>query len=322
MTTPYKKIALTTGDADGIGFEVSAKALAKIPASLKKNKSVFFLFRHKKQEKTQSRYFKLIDERWLRLTFTSLGEALIFVNSAQKSIPDNILIDLSLVSNEAAWVVEATLACKHKLLDSLVTGPLSKKKTAALPNKPLGHTGIFRDIFPNIKFYMSFVGKDFNVILNTDHVPLSQVESHLQKYGLHDVLKASFNFRKLFKTKKPVAVLGFNPHAGEKGLIGLTEKKLFANLPNSIQGPLVPDAAFLKKNWSLYSVFVCLYHDQGLIPFKMHHGQDSGVHLTLGLPFIRTSVDHGTATDLFNKNIANSSSMLDAIKLVLKLTGV
>ncbi|MEQ1722117.1 MAG: 4-hydroxythreonine-4-phosphate dehydrogenase PdxA [Pseudobdellovibrio sp.] len=322
MMTPYKKIALTSGDSNGIGFEVSAKALAKIPASVKKNKCVFFLFRHKKQEKTQSRYFKLIDERWLRLTFTSLGDALSFINSAKKNLPDNVLIDLSLVSSEAAWVVEAALACKHKLLDSLVTGPLSKKKTAALPNKPLGHTGIFRDIFPDRKFFMSFVGKDFNVILNTDHVPLSQVESLLQKNGLRDVLQASLNFRKLIKSKKPVAVLGFNPHAGESGLIGLTEKKLFARLPKGINGPLVPDAAFLKKNWCLYSVFVCLYHDQGLIPFKMHHGQDSGVHLTLGLPFIRTSVDHGTANDLFNKNVANSSSMLDAIKLVLKLTGV
>jgi 4-hydroxy-L-threonine phosphate dehydrogenase PdxA len=320
--TPFKKIALTSGDANGIGFEVSAKALAKIPASIKKNKCVFFLFRHKKQEKIQDHYFKLIDERWLRLTFTNLADALSFLNSTKKNLPDNALIDLSLLSDEAAWVVEAALACKHKLLDSLVTGPLSKKKTASLAKKPLGHTGIFREIFPDRKFFMSFVGKDFNVILNTDHMPLSQVEAYIKKNGLEDVVEAALNFRKLIKSKKPVAVLGFNPHAGENGLIGQTEKKLFLRLPKGVLGPIVPDAAFLKKNWSLYSVFVCLYHDQGLIPFKMHHGQDSGVHLTLGLPFIRTSVDHGTANDLFNKNVANSSSMLDAIKLALKLTGV
>ena len=99
------------------------------------------------------------------------------------------------------------------------------------------------------------------------------------------------------------------------------EKRLFKKLPKDADGPLVPDAAFLKKNWSKYSLFVCLYHDQGLIPFKMHHGQDSGVHLTLGLPFIRTSVDHGTAVDLFNKNLANYASMLEAIKLNIQLTG-
>ncbi len=320
--TPYKKIALTSGDANGIGFEVSAKSLAKIPASIKKNRCVFFLFRHKKQEKLQNRYFKLIDRHWLRLTFYSLGDALNFVNSTKTNLPDNALIDLSLLSGEAVWVVEAALACKHKLLDSLVTGPLSKNKTASLPKKPLGHTGIFREIFPEKKFFMSFIGKDFNVILNTDHMPLSQVEAYIKKNGLADVVEAALHFKKLIKSKKPVAILGFNPHAGEGGLIGKTEKKLFTRLPKGVVGPVVPDAAFLKKNWSLYSVFVCLYHDQGLIPFKMHHGQDSGVHLTLGLPFIRTSVDHGTAKDLFNKNVANSSSMLDAIKLALKLTGV
>ena len=82
-----------------------------------------------------------------------------------------------------------------------------------------------------------------------------------------------------------------------------------------------PDAAFFKSNWKKYSSYLALYHDQGLIPFKMVHGQDSGVHITLGLPFIRTSVDHGTAKDIFNKNVANSHSMRDAILLNLKLLG-
>ena len=318
----YKKIALTTGDQNGIGFEVAAKALVQIPASIKKNKAVFFLFRHKSHEKTQPRYLKLLDSKYLRLTFNSFQDALSFLNSVNNKIPDNTLIDLCLRSSEADWVVESTLACKHKLMDALVTGPLSKKITSALPNKSLGHTGIFRKIFPKQKLFMSFVGRDFNVILNTDHMPLSKVEMHLKKYGLKDVLLAAKGFRRQFKSNKKIAVLGFNPHSGEGGLIGSTEEHLFSKLPAGFEGPLVPDAAFLKKNWNKFSVYVCLYHDQGLIPFKMHHGQDSGVHLTLGLPFVRTSVDHGTANDIFNKNIANSSSMLDAIGLALKLTGV
>lgn len=319
---PYKKIALTTGDKNGIGFEVAAKALSQIPASIKKNKALFFLFRHKTQEKTQPRYFKLLDARWLRLSFTSLQDALSFLNSVNNRVPDNALIDLCLDSGEADWVVESALACKHRLMDALVTGPLSKKLTAALPKKALGHTGIFRQIFPQKKLFMCFVGSDFNVILNTDHMPLAEVEKHLKKNGLRDVLRAAKDFKKIFKSDKKIALLGFNPHSGESGLIGSLEKRLFSRLPVDFDGPLVPDAAFLKKNWNKYSAYVCLYHDQGLIPFKMHHGQDSGVHLTLGLPFVRTSVDHGTANDIFNKNIANSSSMLDAIGLALKLTGV
>ncbi len=317
----YKKIAITTGDRSGIGFEITAKALNELSPSLKKNKALFFIFRHKSQEELQPRLFKLIDKTWSRITFNSLDEAIAYLASEKKPLPDNSLIDLSLVSSEADWVVKAAHACVVKKLSALVTGPISKKITADLPQKALGHTGIFRQMFPEAKLYMSFIGKDFNVLLATDHIPFAKIEGSLRLEGLAPVLQAARNFKKLINSKKKIAVLGLNPHSGENGLIGDVEKLLFAKLPNGVNGPLVPDAAFLKKNWHIYSVFVCLYHDQGLIPFKMHHGQESGVHLTLGLPFVRTSVDHGTAFNIFNKNVANSNSMLEAIKLAIKLTG-
>lgn len=319
--TSYKKIAITTGDRRGIGFEVTAKALSRLPASTRLNHAVFFLFRHRSQEATQPQFFKLIDKKWHRHTFNTFEEALEYIAEA-RTIPDNLLIDLSLKTSEAEWVVQAAVACKEKKLSSLITGPLSKKISAALPSRALGHTGIFRQLFPAKKIFMSFVGKDFNVILATDHQPLAKTEGLLKAEGLGSVLSAANKFKSLIKSRKKIAVLGFNPHSGEGGLIGNTEKFLFSKLPKGVDGPLVPDAAFFKKNWSTYSVFVCLYHDQGLIPFKMQHGQDSGVQLTLGLPFIRTSVDHGTAFDLFNKNVANANSMLEAIKLGIKLTGV
>ncbi len=316
----YKKIAITSGDKMGIGFEITAKALDRLPNSIKKNNCIFFIFRHKSQEKTQPQFFKMIDKKWRRCTFDTLEKALAFLASSESSPwPDNTLIDLSLNSSEAAWVAQAARACQQKKLSALVTGPLSKKISARLPQKPLGHTGIFRLLFPDKKLHMSFIGKNFNVLLATDHIALDQVAATLKKEGLGPVLKAAQALKKLLKSKQKIAVLGLNPHAGEGGLIGSVEKKLFARLPNDIVGPLVPDAAFLKKNWNRFAVFVCLYHDQGLIPFKMQHGQDSGVHLTLGLPFVRTSVDHGTAFDLFNKNIANSNSMLEAISYAVSL---
>lgn len=318
----YNKFALTTGDKNGIGFEVTAKALAEVALEKNKHKTLYFLFRHSEQEKTQPQYFKLLDKHWMRLTFFSLEDALGFVNTANKAIPQNTLIDLSLKTSEADWVLQATHACRLKNLDALVTGPLSKKKTSALPIKALGHTGIFRHVFPKNSLFMSFIGQDFNVLLATDHVPLGRVEKKLTRSSLKPVLKAAKELKSLLKSKKNFALLGFNPHSGEDGLIGKTESQLFKRLPKDAEGPLVPDAAFLKKNWNKYCFFVCLYHDQGLIPFKMHHGQDSGVHLTLGLPFIRTSVDHGTAFDLFNKNIANHHSMLESIKLANQLIGV
>jgi len=126
--------------------------------------------------------------------------------------------------------------------------------------------------------------------------------------------------------KKPIAVLGLNPHAGEDSLIGTEERDIIsraltealkAKIP--VAGPLVPDAAFFEENWKKYSVYLAMYHDQGLIPFKTVHGQKSGVHISLGLPFVRTSVDHGTAKDIFGKYKAIANSMLDAVQACIKL---
>jgi 4-hydroxy-L-threonine phosphate dehydrogenase PdxA len=118
-------------------------------------------------------------------------------------------------------------------------------------------------------------------------------------------------------------VLGLNPHSGESGLIGKEEKSILIPTlrtikDGSVVGPLVPDAAFRKENFSKFSVFVALYHDQGLIPFKLVHG-GNGAHVTLGLPFVRTSVDHGTAKDIFGKNVAESTSMEHAIRLAAEM---
>lgn len=325
MKTPpssIKKVAITSGDVDGIGFEVTAKALSKKPLSLKKSGALFILFRHVHQIKTQKKFFDLLDTKCTRFTFKSLNEALSFLENRKTRLPDNALIDLALTSGSADWILEAAKACKDGELTSLVTGPISKKSTQALNKKPVGHTGIFRQLFPKTPMNMAFVGKDFNVMLATDHIALSQVEKALIRGDFKKSLRNAATFQKIVGSKKKIAVLGLNPHAGEKGILGGAEKRLFKNLDSRLfEGPLVPDAAFLKKNWSRYCLFLCLYHDQGLIPFKSHHGQDSGVHITVGLPFVRTSVDHGTAREIFNKNVANPNSMRDAIDLNLKLTG-
>jgi 4-hydroxythreonine-4-phosphate dehydrogenase len=177
---------------------------------------------------------------------------------------------------------------------------------------------------------MGFIGKYFSVVIATAHIPLSHVAAKINFKFLSDALLNTNSLRKLLPTaikKRPIAVLGLNPHSGEESLMGNEEASIFPNLlqfarENKIpmHGPIVPDAAFLKKNWSRYSVFLALYHDQGLIPFKTIHGQDSGVHITLGIPFIRTSVDHGTAKDIFGKNKANHRSMTEALEWAIKLS--
>lgn len=319
-----KKVAITTGDPDGIGFEVTVKALLKKPISIKKTGSIFVLFRSYSQNTVHKKYFAQLDKHCTRFTFENLKEAQSFLADLKNisQVADDALIDLSLKTTSAEWVREAALACKAGKLDSLITGPISKASTQVLAKKPVGHTGIFRQLFPTKHMNMAFVGKDFNVLLATDHIAISKVEKSLFAGEFRKSLKNAQEFRNIIKSNKKIAVLGLNPHAGEKGILGSAEKILFKKLDKKIfEGPLVPDAAFLKKNWDHYCLYVCLYHDQGLIPFKSHHGQDSGVHLTVGLPFVRTSVDHGTAVEIFNKNIANPNSMRDAIDLNLKLTG-
>ncbi len=316
----YKKIALTTGDADGIGLEVAAKALAQIGPQ--KN-CAFFLFRSFNLEKNQDRLLKKLDSKFGRMTFYSIESALIFFDILQKikSLDSGFIFDLALKTVPAEWVIACTHLCKNKLFDSLVTGPISKTGIQKSGYPFIGHTGIFRDIFPKNNLFMGFVGRDFHVMIATDHVPLKNVEKILSnKKYLSSVFQGAKEFSNIFKSKKPVALLGLNPHAGEKGILGSFEKKFLARRASAFySNPISPDAAFLKKNWPKYKFFLALYHDQGLIPFKMQHGQDSGVHITIGLPFIRTSVDHGTANDIFNLNKANPASMIDAMRLNVKL---
>lgn len=309
------KIALTTGDIDGIGFEVTAKALNHIGPQ----KGVqFILWR---SDSVDPRYLKLIDKKWNRITVENLNEAL--------KIEGPYLIDISSDHAPAKWVEISAKACMQKKIHGIATAPLSKTSIQESGFKDLGHTDILKRVSRSKYVNMGFVGEKFNVVLTTAHVPINKITKHLNFTILAEALKNCNELRKKLprgQQDKPIAVLGLNPHAGEQGLIGSEEAFLFPQLINFAKenhipmvGPLVPDAAFFSSNWRRFSVYLALYHDQGLIPFKMVHGQDSGVHISLGIPFVRTSVDHGTAKDIFGKNIANPHSMIDAIRWALKL---
>lgn len=322
----YTSIAITTGDPDGVGVEVAAKSLYELGPQ---NGTIFFLFRDQSQEKRQSRYFKLIDQKFARLTFTNVQAALTFYDllTTTGSLDEKFIIDLALEDSAADWVIMCTRLCHNGHLDSLVTGPLSKTLIKESGYSYVGHTGIFRHYYPKSKFFMAFKGNHFNVVLMTDHIALKDVEKSVDNPAdLKLFFDACLNFQKKLSSKKKLVLLGLNPHAGEKGIIGSFEQKMQnstwfkKSYSKKLTGPISADGAFLKKNWSSFSTYMALYHDQGLVPFKTIHGQDSGVHITLGLPFVRTSVDHGTAKELFNKNRAVHLSMRDAILYNIRLT--
>jgi 4-hydroxythreonine-4-phosphate dehydrogenase len=213
----------------------------------------------------------------------------------------------------------------------MATAPLSKQEIQNAGFKDIGHTDILKRISGRSRAYMTFIGPKFNVLLVSGHIPVEKTEVALSDDLLKDAIACAMKSRGILQgalAKKPLGLLGLNPHAGDQGLIGnFEETKLkplirSLSLGKSVVGPLVPDAAFQHENWKKFSFYVALYHDQGLIPFKMAHGFDVGAHLTLGLPIRRSSVDHGTAKDLFGKNKAKPGSMIEALKWAIRLANL
>jgi 4-hydroxythreonine-4-phosphate dehydrogenase len=315
------RIAITSGDAHGIGPEVVAKALNKMGPQ--KNVQ-FLLWRNsefpKKDLQRIRKEFKLISA-------DSWADALTKMPSSSKE-----LVDICVNSNPAKWVEEAGSACFFKHLDGMATAPLSKPTIQASGLTDVGHTDILKRIAKTQRVYMTFIGEKFNVMLATGHSPISEVSTKITKENLEAAVRSALRFVKILHRmgvknvgKKPIGVLGLNPHAGDTGLIGSEETDIIVPTLEALkdeklalEGPLVPDSAFTPNHWARYSLYLALYHDQGLIPFKTVHGQ-KGVHVTWGLPFVRTSVDHGTAFDIAGMDKADATSMRLAIDWAIKL---
>jgi len=302
------RVIITTGDTNGIGWEVTAKALAAI-GPVRNTQFIYWKSPHAKTPNPPRNF--------LHTKVSSLEEALV------EPVRANTLIEISSPASPANWVEESAKACLKNRAQALVTGPLSKTGIRASGLRDIGHTEILARVGKTSPLFMGFIGSEFSVVLTTGHVPLAQVHSTLNRSLLTKALHEAQRLKTLLPARQrrlPLAVVGLNPHAGEHGLLGKEEKWIERVIqPFRALGPLVPDAAFLPEMQKKVSVYVCLYHDQGLIPFKMVHGHDSGVHLTLGLPFVRTSVDHGTAKDLYGRNRARFGSMRDAIETAIRL---
>lgn len=301
-------IAITTGDPKGIGLEVTMKALKAY-----RGKNIFLILRGNAPRKIC--YPSL--PRSKSIVTNSLNQALELTSSANCPYQ---FIEVVLNENPALWVAQAAQLCIEHQLDGLVTGPVSKKTFLDANLGSLGHTPLLQKICGVESAYMGFLGRHFNVALLSGHIPLVNIEKSLNRRTLLSGLKIIDQWRKLLPESRrtlPLGILALNPHGGENGLIGSFERKVLGPILRDHprwNGPLVPDAAFDKSHWNQFSFYVALYHDQGLIPFKMTHGHAGGAHVTIGLPIVRTSVDHGVALDIVGKGIARCESMRDAIQ--------
>jgi len=231
----------------------------------------------------------------------------------------------------AAALEEAVTLTRRGELDAIVTGPVHKARMYEVGFKFPGQTEFFADRCGVKNYAMCLTGGKITLALVTAHIPLRKVaralkQSEIVRVGL---LLAEF-LRARSKSKPRIAVAGLNPHAGESGKLGREEIEIIApaitvlkseirNQKSEITGPHSPDTVFHRAIEGEFDAVLCMYHDQGLIPLKLYAFHE-GVNVTLGLPFARTSPDHGTAFEIAGKGMARPDSMIAAINLAVELT--
>ncbi len=224
------------------------------------------------------------------------------------------------------YIKKAVEFALSKKVDGIVTAPISKEALKMAGFKWPGHTEMLADLTNTKDYAMMLIGKPLRVILVTIHTALKNVPDLITRAKILKTIYLAKKSCDMLNIRNPrIAVAGLNPHAGEAGIFGDEEiKKIIPAVKEAIKegipvsGPYPPDTIFHKAYKGDVDIVVCMYHDQGLIPLKMI-AFDKGVNVTIGLPFIRTSPDHGTAYDIAWKGVANPSSMIEAIKMAAML---
>ena len=249
--------------------------------------------------------------------------------------------ELSLPPQELAWgrptratglAMAACVEAAARLtlsggLAAMVTCPITKAALRAAGYAYPGHTEMLAAWCGSNDYAMMMAGASLKVTLVTIHQALATVPGSLSEEAIARLIAITWrSLREDFGVVRPrLAVAGLNPHAGEGGLFGDEEERLLAPAISQarskgwlVEGPLAPDTVFAKAAGGQFDAVVCMYHDQGLIPFKLLHFED-GVNVTLGLPIVRTSVDHGTAYDIAGQGRANPASLRAAFLLAAEI---
>jgi 4-hydroxythreonine-4-phosphate dehydrogenase len=305
------KIAITTGDPNGIGAEITIKALNKL--DLPEDKIVLI------SNKKVLNFYGKLDKNYEIIEIPFDGE----IKSGEITKEAG---EFSFQSVKKACEIGAK---------SIVTAPVAKNALYLAGHKFNGQTEILQKYLAhdNQLAEMLFVAGDFRVLLLTRHVPLKEINLTKEK-----VVEKVLNLKEFFATHLNIlqpkfALCAFNPHAGEDGILGREEIEILQPAVDilkskgiNITNPLPADTLFVQEGKrmkdagncksSIYDCYIANYHDQGLIPIKTLAG-DKTVNMTIGLDIIRTSPGHGTAFDIAGKNLADETGMIEAIKAVL-----
>ena len=319
------RIGITLGDVTGIGPEVTIKALAQWPAPDFRCLIIGDVTR-----------LKALNDR-LRLGVTlqpfesweKPGQFFVLEGSL---LPERLSRGDALAAEAAlAWLDEGVDRCLKGELDGIVTAPVNKEAILKLGEPFVGQTEWISKRANANRTAMMLLGADergrwLRVALATTHVPIKEVAAKLNRGSIQTAIElASEACAQLGLKRQRVGVCGLNPHAGEGGELGTEELTMIAPAVQKarangidVAGPLAADTLFHQHYRGDFDAVVAMYHDQGLAPMKMV-AFDTGVNWTLGLPFVRTSPDHGSAYDLAGKDQANPSSMISAIQLACQI---
>ena len=339
MASPLPRLAITMGDPAGVGPEITAKALSRadvtsscravvigdlsvMAATLELLRSPLTL--HAVKDVAECRFSSGAIE------CLDLGQ----MDAAQ--------LKKSAVTAEAgraayAYIEAGVGLCQSGQVDGLVTAPVNKEALAAAGVRHSGHTEILAELSGTTDFAMLLMGRELRVIHVTTHVALRRVPDLVTRERVLRVVRLAQRTRNGLGQPRPrIAVCGLNPHAGEDGLFGDEEKTdIIPALDDArregldVHGPLPADTLFSRARGGEFDIVVAMYHDQGHVPVKtVGFTYDdasgtwtglSGVNVTVGLPFLRVSVDHGTAFDRAWKGIANPESMIEALDVAVRM---
>jgi 4-hydroxythreonine-4-phosphate dehydrogenase len=306
------RIAVTLGDPAGVGPEIVAR-LARHPATRQRAELI------------------IVGQRaLLEAGAAACGLAMPEVEVAETGRPAPITPGAPSAASgrlAGAFVERALGLVQSGQAEAMATAPISKEALRAGGYPDTGHTTLLARLTGTARPVMMLAGDKLKVVLVTIHKALREVPGLITQEGIvHTARVTDEAFRRRLGLAAPrLAVCGLNPHAGESGLFGDEEQRVIAPAVAQLQaagidatGPLPPDTVFWRAARGEFDVVVCMYHDQGLIPLKLLHFDD-GVNVSLGLPVIRTSVDHGTAYDLAGTGQANPASMIAAVKMAAEM---
>jgi len=288
------RIGITAGDPAGIGPEIALKVAAH-------------------------------DE------IRALCEPIVYGPSSPAEVADFAGGVISAAAGRAAYeaVVKAVADATSGAIDAIATAPINKEAFAAAGIPWPGHTDLLAHLTGARRVAMMFYADTLRVVLATVHVPLRDVPTVLTRARLEDTIDLTAAELPQFGHPSPrLAVAGLNPHAGEHGLLGAEEDDVLrpaiaacAARGIDVRGPFPADTLFNRAMKGEFDAVVACYHDQGLIPVKLV-AFGRAVNVTLGLPIIRTSVDHGTAFDIAGRGIADPSSLIEAVRMAKSLLAV